>query len=740
MILGISATTVTFVLLVVNITAYFLYHQRKEESMLTLARITFYAGAGLIFLQAALLMYGILTHQFQWIYVFSYSSKDLPIFYLISTFWAGQEGTFLLWLLMGSIYGIVIIRARKDDEPLVMSFMNMVQAFIVMILIKKNPFTYVWDINPAAFGIGQIPLDGNGLNPLLQDPWMTIHPPILFFGYSSSMILFAFAMSALVRKNYNDWINNVYSYALFVGLTLGAGIILGGYWAYTTLGWGGYWGWDPVENSSLIPWLTSLALIHGIVIQRRQGGMKKSNIFLALVTFILVLYSTFLTRSGVLTDFSVHSFGSSELNQYLTGFVLLFLSISVFAFLFRAHKVKGEKVQSALFSRESFILFGILVLMILAILTFIGTSSPIITGIFGTASNVSVDYYNTLAGPIAILMAVFIGLTPVLRWKSSSREKFRSLILHALLSLTVGAVIFYLGIRDLIPIIISVLAIFLILVNGEIVIKMWRKKNYKFGGYFTHVGVGLMLIGIITSSVYDRSTKITLPLGIKRDVMGYAMEYRGKQDSPDGKDKVIININDRKTHANFYWSEYNRAYMVAPSVSNMILRDLYVSPIQIIPADEIISKSADDVLLKKGQETVYNNYIFTFIGYEMDEHARNDGSISIAALIDVADKDHKLIGSIKPGLTINGKKKDVVPVDIPGSKRSVFIKGVNVDAKSITLAVSKPVSGHAADLNKELLAVEVSVKPLINILWLGTILMMIGFLIAAYQYTRRVAV
>ncbi|MEJ2053788.1 MAG: cytochrome c biogenesis protein CcsA, partial [Calditrichaceae bacterium] len=241
MIIGVTATAITFIALVLSITSYYLHYKYSEESLLSLARISFYVSVGLIFFQAILLMWGIINHHFEWIYVYSYSSKDLPLYYLISTFWAGQEGTFLLWTILGSIYGLIIIKNRIKDESLVMSFLLLVQAFIVMILVKRNPFTYIWEANPVGFGPGMIPLDGAGLNPLLQNPWMTIHPPILFSGYSSTMILFAFAMAALVKRNYNDWVKNVFPYALFVGLILGTGIIMGGYWAYTTLGWGGYW-------------------------------------------------------------------------------------------------------------------------------------------------------------------------------------------------------------------------------------------------------------------------------------------------------------------------------------------------------------------------------------------------------------------------------------------------------------------------------------------------------------------
>jgi len=733
MMIGTTATAITFVALAISITAYFLYYRHKDSSLLRLARISIYSASGLIVFQSILLMWGILTHRFEWVYVFSYSSSDLPLYYLISTFWAGQEGTFLLWLLLGSAYGWFIIRRNEEDEPLVMSFMNLVQAYIVMILIKRNPFSYVWEINPGGFAAGQIPMDGNGLNPLLQDPWMTIHPPVLFVGYSSTMIIFAFAMAALVKRNYDSWIKNAYPYALFVGLSLGAGIILGGYWAYTTLGWGGYWAWDPVENSSLIPWLLSLALIHGLIIQKRRGGLKKTNLFIALSIFVLVLYGSFLTRSGVLMDFSVHSFGTSELHLYLAAFVVFFLVLGALFFLFRRREIQGEKVQSALFSRESFMLYGMMSLLLLAFLTLVGTSSPLITGFFGEASNVSIDYYNRLAGPLAIVMAFLIALSPVLNWKRNSQEKLKGLIWHSVLSLVSGLIVFILGMRDIMPLIITVLSFFVIFVNGEIVWRMVRRKLYGFGGYLAHVGVGLMLIGIITSSVYDQSAKILLPMDTETAVLGYNLSYGGKQPSADGKDRVKLAVEGKTTFAKYYWSDYSRAYMVGPAVQNKLIHDLYIAPIQIIPAEQNMPES-DQVILKKNEPQTFEEYRINFSGYDMDHLAMSEEHMHIAALIEISTTERSEI--IRPALVIRGNQSEAIPARWTDSERDVFIAGISVEDDAIALGITKSNSGFDPRRGKELLAVEVTVKPLINILWLGTVILVMGFGFAIYQQSN----
>lgn len=731
MILGITATSVTFVSLIISVVAYYLAYKNDDDKLLRVGRTGFYFASVLIFGQAVMLMWGIQTNHFEWQYVFSYSSRDLSTYYLTSTFWAGQEGTFMLWLTLGSIYGFFIIRSKDKHESTVMAFMALVQAFIVMILIKKNPFTYIWDINPNHFQAGIAPLDGNGLNPLLQDPWMIIHPPILFTGYSSTMILFAFAMSALVTRDYDNWIRRVFPYGLFVTLALGTGIILGGYWAYTTLGWGGYWGWDPVENSSLIPWLTALAFLHGVLIQRRQGGLKKTNIFIALLTFMLVLWGSFLTRSGVLSDFSVHSFSETEINTYLTALVAFFLAITVLTYLFRATGVKSERVSEKVMTRGSFMLFGVLALLVSAILTFFGTSAPIITGILGQASNVSTEYYNLLNAPIAILVGLFISLAPVLSWKRESGEKLKGIVYHAGIAVAITIVAFFLGLNDPIPMLIFALFAFVIAVNLEIVVRMVRAKSYAFGGYLTHVGIGFMLIGIIASSVYDTTTKTTLPLGQSKQVLGYDMTYTGLQKGADGKEEARIDVQQSASGVftaapKFYWSKFNQAYMRNPSVHNLWVKDLYISPIQIIPPEETMKGSSVKVI--KDQAAYFEDYVIKFVKYNMDPHQMQSGQMKIGAVLSVTKGGESW--TIEPSIEMADNDRKIIAAKLPNSERKVTIRNISVEEKSITLDIESAGSSDSPLVGKELLAVEITEKPLINLLWFGTYIMIAGFFIA----------
>ena len=733
MILGIMASSLTFLAYIICLASYYIYHKNNQPNFLFLSRVAFYFASLLIFSSAAVLMCGIHTHQFEWQYVFNYSSKDMSTFYLTSSFWGGQEGTFLLWLVMGSIYGAFIISKKLNDEALVMSFLVLVQAFIAVILIKKNPFINVWDIFPNHFNVGEVPIDGRGLNPLLQNPWMIIHPPVLFIGYSSTSILFAFAMSALVKKNFDNWINNVFPYAIFVSLSLGTGIILGGYWAYTTLGWGGYWGWDPVENSSLIPWLTSLAFIHALLVQRRQGGLKKTNIFLALLTFILVLYGSFLTRSGVLTDFSVHSFSESELNTYLIAFVVLFSGITLLSFLYYTRSVSSERVSGHLVTRESFMLFGILTLLLSAIFTFFGTSAPLLTGFFSdTPSNVTLEYYNLLNAPIAILLGFFIAISPLLSWKRKSGEKVKGILWQIVISLILSVLAYLVGLRDTVPLIIFMFFVLAILVNFEIVYRHLRKRNWSFGGYLAHVGIGLMMIGIITSSVYEKTDKISLPIGTSRSIMGYDMTYMGFRLSSDGKDEAVINIFRDGTKvceakAKFYWSEFSQAYMRNPSVHNLWLKDLYISPIQVVPAEE-----PDDghlINLFEDENVYFEDYTLKFAGYEMDPHDIDVDEIHVQAIINGSGPNGNFV--LKPAIKVRGQKRSVIHDRLPDTERDVYLHSVNIEERSLTLMIDHDKDqADIADSKKEMLAIEITEKPLIILLWLGTIIMISGFVVS----------
>ncbi|HYN43028.1 MAG TPA: cytochrome c biogenesis protein CcsA [Thermoanaerobaculia bacterium] len=304
------------------------------EASVALGRRLYYAFAGSILVASALLLHRLLVHDFRLSYVASYSGRELPFRYLFSTFWAGQEGSFLLWLFWGAVIGFFVLRTAKEQEPPVMAVYVLSFLGIVAILVKQSPFRF----------LAEVPPDGTGLNPLLQDPWMVIHPPVMFAGFASLSVPFAFAIAALWTKRWDGWVIRAMPWALFTFVCLGTAILMGGYWAYKTLGWGGYWAWDPVENTSLVPWLATTALVHGMYLQKAREKHRKINIILAIFAFCTILYGTFLTRSGVLADFSVHSFVDLGITGWLVAIIVVFLvgGLALLAFRWKEIPVVNE--------------------------------------------------------------------------------------------------------------------------------------------------------------------------------------------------------------------------------------------------------------------------------------------------------------------------------------------------------------------------------------------------------------
>ncbi|MBI4758134.1 MAG: cytochrome c biogenesis protein CcsA [Chloroflexi bacterium] len=403
MILGTMLLMIALLAAVVAAVYYF-QGARGRTEMLPYARGAFYVLAGATFLACVYLLYLILGHQFQVEYVFYNSSRDLEPFYLISSFWAGQEGSFLLWLTLGLAYGLFLLRRKDDFEPQVMLFFLLVQIFLLVMLFVKSPFRL----------LGEAPPDGAGLNPLLQNPWMVLHPPILFVGYAGLALPFAYALAGLWRRDYDGWHRRAWPWALFAWLFLGIGLALGGYWAYETLGWGGYWGWDPVENSSLVPWLTGTALLHGMIVQKARGSLRRWNLVLAVVTFLLVTYAAFLTRSGVLSDFSVHTFGNEGYGQFMLAFMVLFGSASAWLLVKRWNEIPARQIYERVISRDFAFLLTVLIFAASATIVILGTSTPIFTGLFGQPSKVAESFYNATNAPLALLLALVLSLCPVL--------------------------------------------------------------------------------------------------------------------------------------------------------------------------------------------------------------------------------------------------------------------------------------------------------------------------------------
>ena len=663
-----------------------------------------------------------LTHQFQYSYVYGYSSRDLPLGYLISSVWAGQEGTFLLWAFFGAILGLFLLNRREPLATRTLFFFTITQIFLIVLMLVKSPFEMMAGTPP----------DGRGLNPLLQDPWMVIHPPIIFIGYAALAIPFAHAMAALVARKFEGFAATAFPWVAFSVASLGAGIFIGGFWAYKVLGWGGYWGWDPVENSSLIPWLTALALLHGLILFRMQPKLLKTSITLAVVSYLLVVYGTFLTRSGVLADFSVHSFADLGINAYL---IIYMIGITVFSFALLAIRTRGVPtipISREINSREFGLVFGLLLLTITALLVLVGTSAPILTRIGGQASNVSINYYNAVAMPLGILIALTLTLSPFLIF---GQTPWNSLLRSAAISLTVAVVAVViaalLGVRQWEHFILIFGATGALVSNVVGIIRFSQGHILRMGGHLTHVGFAIMLLGILGSSGYGTADRVSLVSGKTDKVLGYDMTFDRLVEGTHANESYLdIRMqHDGKAFEakpKMYFSDYTESVMRNPHIIKGFLEDIYIAPIEYQPGHD-----NSTIELTKGHSRTVGDWTLTFLNYEMGSSSHEAaGGMTVAAVIDAVHQGDTV--QIRPTMNSSPSGLQPVPMTIPGTDIQVKLAGMKVEAQSISLTFDDPAS--SAGPSGASVALEVTTKPLINWVWAGVVIMTLGSLIS---FTRR---
>ena len=578
---------------------------------LRVARPAVYVTALGLLASAGYLWYLILSHQYQYDYVFRYSSNDMQLRYIIASFWGGQEGTFLLWAVYGGLLAVFLRFKAKQYEAPVQFFYLGINLFLMFMMIKASPFAKL-PVTPA---------DGNGLNPLLRDPWMTIHPPVMFFGFASLGIPAAYAMAAMVKEDWDQWVHRAVPWTIFGIMALGTGLVMGGYWAYSILGWGGFWGWDPVENSSLVPWLVAVALLHNQIIQMKRGIFRRSNLFLAMFPFLLLTYSTFLTRSGVLADFSVHSFTDLGINQFLAAFMIVFLAGGLGLFAYKFRRIPTAKAQSPLASREYFLFLGALSFGLFAVFVLLGTSAPLISRLASTPSNVQPEFYNRMALPFAILIAVLMSVAPHLMWnRVNLRMVGKKLLWPTVLAVLAAVVLMIAGVHH--PAYLLVLAFaFLAVFSNAMVVGTFLRRNWSAaGGYMAHIGMGLALLGIIASTVFSQEKTVVLPQDEEVLALGYGFSYMGNRLVEGGR-KSAYDVTLRTADGvhivspTMYFSDFNAGMMKKPDIESFWNRDVYIAPIAhaVDPVEERVTMP---FMLQKDEPVRITDKTFTLLGVE----------------------------------------------------------------------------------------------------------------------------
>jgi cytochrome c-type biogenesis protein CcmF len=509
---------------------------------------------GCLVLASGALIASFLTHDFGVNYVAQHSSLAMPWYFTTAAFYGGQEGSLLYWALMLAVFSAIFVATSRRSPaalvPYILATLMSILFFLVVVLNSvSNPFTR------SAIP----PPDGAGLNPLLMDPGMLIHPPVLLMGYMSFALPFAFAIAALITGQLSsEWLRAIRRWTLASWTLQSAGLLLGGWWAYHVLGWGGYWSWDPVENAALLPWLTATAFLHSTMVQERRGMLKVWNLFLIIASFALSIFGTFEVRSGLIS--SVHSFAYSAIGSYFLVFLIVIIAFSTGLFFFRLPTLRAEQEFDSVVSREGVFLLNNLLLVGIAFATLWGTLFPLISQALSQQTmTVGAPFYERVIAPLMAVLILAMGIGPLLAWRRTSLTAlWRNLCVPAICAAACAIVLPLVGISDVgVNIGFSVCAF----TAGAILYELWRgarvrhkhgeaypiavymlfqRYRQRYGGYIVHLGLVLLALGVMGSHMFQTQTDLSLHPGQSANVGGYKLVYFGNLEGTEADKSTVI--------------------------------------------------------------------------------------------------------------------------------------------------------------------------------------------------------
>ena len=650
---------------------------------------------------AATLFVAILGDDFSVAYVISYSSIDLPLLYKFSAFWAGQQGSFLLWLAIHACVGILLVRSGRMTAA-GRSIYHLLTAMLTVLVLIKSPFV------PADV----IVFDGHGMNPLLQDPWMAVHPPIIFAGYALIAVPFVYSIESMIKNPMDgDFLIPMRRWTLIAWAFLGAGIFIGGYWAYKVLGWGGYWGWDPVENSSLVPWLLACVLLHLISVARERCGAFYLVHLAAIFSYAFVLYGTFLTRSGILGDFSVHSFAGSEIGLYiaLANAVVLLFGLGILTV--RIERLPKGAVYEQHRSRDFFVLLGMLLIVFIVAIVFFGMSMPLISGLLGESAAVDTNYYVRTSLPIAVPLVLLMALGVLLPYGSG---RIARPVWIFVISVGGGILAGLVGATDILSVLLSTFAVLAV----AAAIEAFRRQQIGLGGMVAHVGAGLAFLAFILSGTGSQTTTVILIPDEPQEVYGHTIIYRGQMFAESGNEKSYRYEVDGVLYEAVTKLRANGEDAARePAIARTLLGDIYIAPTPT-------SAERGEMILHRNQTAMgVDDYAFRFenIAYE----PQGGGKTLVTA--DVAVTDGETVETAQPSILATERGGTSQPVEVMGGKFRIRLTGVSGDDRDIRLELLPSVDEEAALP----VAASVSTKPGISLLWLACVLVVLGGLTAA---------
>jgi cytochrome c-type biogenesis protein CcmF len=758
-----------------------------------LARIFFITEALSVFFIFGIIFYIVSNHLFEYKYAWQHSSKALEPKYLLAAIWEGQEGSFLLWSIWHCVLGLIIISREKEWEAPVMTVVSLVQFVLATMVAGITVFGSKIGSNPFVLLRNEVPgeifsrpeylsmvRDGNDLNPLLQNYWMVIHPPVLFLGFASTLIPFAFAVSSLWTKRFADWAKDALPWALFSGGILSLGIMMGAAWAYESLTFGGYWAWDPVENASLVPWMVLVSGIHCLLIYRHTGHSLRATYFFLILSFLLVLYSTYLTRSGDLQDTSVHAFtGEGITRRHLQAFVLVFVLPALYLFFRNYKKIPHIVKEEETSSREFWMFIGSLVLFLSAASIIIMTSIPVFNKLaalftgkdklikamaFGEESAFA---YNRIQVFVAVVIGLLTAFGMYLKYKTTGKEFLKRLIWPSVAALIVAGLILAFGGIDyrehgigyLIAIWMAITAAVYAIIANASYIWLGVKGNIKrSGGSVAHVGFGLLLAGILISSS-------------KKEILSYntsGIPVFFGNESKEAPGENLTLIKGMRTDMGKYWVTYEKdsAHPKKPLWFYYVQFDAKngKEKFTLTPNAFVNYKGNEGLMANPDSRHYWDHDVFTYITSLPDPEKNQDTASFRPQSVTIGDtlfysKGYAVLESLtsrdnipQPGFD-PGDSASVASLKVyakTGSEytlQSLLInKGGNyltspdtLTAENLVVQLQK-VSGNIAELGikesntiMQYLTLKAYKFPFINLVWLGTLIMVTGFFIAMFR-------
>jgi cytochrome c-type biogenesis protein CcmF len=784
--LGHFFVTLSFVASLAATFSYFKVVQSKTEvnaaSWKKLARGAFVTEVISVFAIFGILFFIIYNHLFEYKYAWQHSSRTLEVKYLLSCFWEGQEGSFLLWSIWHCVLGLILIRKAKQWEAPVMSVVSFAQVCLATMIagiyffnwrMGSNPFTLLRNEMDAPIfsqpNYLSLIKDGNDLNPLLQNYWMVIHPPVLFLGFASTIVPFAYAIAGLWTKKFGDWTKPALPWALFSAAVLGTGVMMGGAWAYESLSFGGYWAWDPVENASMVPWLVLIAGIHTLLIYKHTGHSLRATHFLFLTAFSLVLYSTYLTRSGDLQDTSVHAFtgeGIAVIHLRALFFVFMIPAFVLYAFRYKniPHIAKEEQTSS----REFWMFIGSLIFFLTALFVIIATSLPVINKIFGSNFTMGEDVafsYNRVIIFVAIIIGLLTSAAQYLKYKQTDFKFFqRKILWPTIISLAVSSLVLafgninyqqhgagFLGAIWLA----MVCSIYAVVANTAYIWLGMKGKLKLSGGSIAHVGFGLFLIGILISSskkeILSWNTSgifvplgegskekpgenLTLVKGLPTTMSNYNVTYESDSMHPE-KPLWYYKIHFKSKTGNdqftlmpnaFVNYKGNQGLMANPDAKHYWDHDIFTYITSLPdPEKNKDTSSFKPETLKKGDTSFYSN------GFYVLEDLITKDNIPTGGL---APTDKVFMATIK--VYSKNKTSYISKPFLIDKTGNFFPVQDTVTSENLIFQLDK-VNGDKAELGvkeSNSLLKYITLKaykfPFINLVWAGVIIMVTGIIIS----------